>query len=163
MLDNREKIIENKNKENKHYIYYTGIQKLKFSNNSFMGQDMTCYGTCICKPLDMIQPLQGMHKLSSPSPIGMAYMTRMHVNNPATATQLLASCPAAAHVLIFLPNADFVLLLWFHLFYFPLLDLNDHVLLINMKINIVKKTKNMHEFVTQTCMKISTTTFDTLH
>jgi hypothetical protein len=89
----------------------------------------------------MIQPLQGMHKLSSPSLTGTAYMTRMHVNNPATATQLLALCPAAVHVLIFLPNADFVLLLWFHLFYFPLLDLNVHVLLIIMKINTLSKIK----------------------
>jgi hypothetical protein len=120
-----------------------------------MGQDRTCYGTCICKPLDMIQLLQGMHKLSSPSPIDTANMTHMHVNNPATATQLLASCLAAAYVLIFLPNADFVLLLWFHLFYFHLQDLNVHVLLINMKINTLSKKR-------KTCMKINTT-FDTVN
>ncbi|CAJ1956544.1 unnamed protein product [Sphenostylis stenocarpa] len=86
-----------------------------------MGQGRTCYGTCTCKPLDRTQPLQAMHKRSSPSPTCMANMIHTRESNPATSTLLFLVCLVFP---LFLPILLCSFL--FHLFYSLLHHLHAH-------------------------------------
>lgn len=103
-----------------------------------MEQDKTCYYTCTCKPWDMSQPLEAMHRRSSPWLADMVSTSHKRESNRVSLTRLFGADRVPFASLAFFPCRNWVLPPTRLLLYPPCNGYGPHHDLFNMIIIIIR-------------------------